>query len=101
VPQVYGRAALLGYGDGVRAPAGFTGGAGVLDFVASGRWSLLYFWDSPGFVRGYFAAFLAIGALFVLGWRTRLTGRSRGCCTSGSCVAATRTGAASRCTAGF
>ena len=74
VPQVYGRAALLGYGDGVRAPAGFTSGAGVLDFVASGRWSLLYFWDSPGFVRGYFAAFLAIGALFVIGWRTRLTG---------------------------
>jgi hypothetical protein len=29
VPQVYGRAALLGYGDGVRAPAGFTGGAGL------------------------------------------------------------------------
>jgi hypothetical protein len=42
----------------VRAPAGFNGGASLLHFVTSGRWSLLYFWDSPGFVRGYFAAFV-------------------------------------------
>lgn len=72
VAQVYGKTALLGYGDGVRAPAGFIDGGGVLGFVASGRWSLLYFWDDPAFVRGYFVAFLLACGLFVVGWRTRL-----------------------------
>ncbi|MBK7830704.1 hypothetical protein [Nannocystis sp.] len=72
VPQVYGKAALLGYGDGVRAPAGFVDGLGVRDFLVSGRWSLLYFRDDPAFVRAYFAAFVAACGLFVLGWRTRV-----------------------------
>lgn len=72
VPQVYGKSALLGYGDGVRAPAGFVDARGVIDFVTSGRWSLLYFRDDPAFVRGYFAALFAACGLLVIGWRTRL-----------------------------
>jgi hypothetical protein len=71
VPQVHGRAALAGYGDGVRQPAGFDGAWSVIRYVTSGRWSLLHFWDSPGFVRGYFLLFvLACGAM-IAGWRTR------------------------------
>ena len=73
VPQVYGKAALAGYGDGVRAPAGFDGGASLLQYVTSGRWSLLYFWDSPTFVRGYFFAFVLACAAMVVGWRTRVS----------------------------
>ena len=73
VPQVYGKAALAGYGDGVRAPAGFDGGASLLQYVTSGRWSLLYFWDSPVFVRGYFFAFVLACAAMVVGWRTRVS----------------------------
>ncbi len=73
VPQVHGQTALHGLGDGVRAPAGFVDAAGALDFLVRGRWSLVYFWDSPTFVRGYFAALLIACGLFILGWRTRLT----------------------------
>ena len=71
VPQVYGKAALLGYGDGVREPAGFVDARAVLHHVASGRWSLLFFWDSPAFVRGYFATFILACVALVIGWRTR------------------------------
>ncbi|MCB9751495.1 MAG: HTTM domain-containing protein [Myxococcales bacterium] len=72
VPQVFGRAALVGFGDGVSEPAGFTSPRGALEFVIRGRWSLLYFWDSPAFVRGYFAALLCACVGLALGWRTRL-----------------------------
>ena len=71
VPQMYGKTALLGYGDGVREPAGFVDAPALLHHLASGRWSLLYFWDSPAFVRGYFAAFVLACVGLVLGWRTR------------------------------
>lgn len=71
VPQVQGREALAGYGDGVRAPAGFDGGAAALQFVTSGRWSLLFFWDSPEFVRGYFLVFVLACLTMIAGWRTR------------------------------
>lgn len=58
VPQVYAKALLAD--------------DGALAYVSGGRWSLLHFIDDPAFVRAYFAAFLAAGCLFVLGWRTRL-----------------------------
>lgn len=73
VPQVYGKAALAGYGDGVRASAGFNGGVSLLQYATSGRWSLLYFWDSPTFVRGYFFALVLACAAMVIGWRTRVS----------------------------
>ncbi len=71
VPQLFGRAALVGYGDGASEPAGFLDLRGALEFVVSGRWSLLYFWDSPAFVRGYFVALAAACVGLALGWRAR------------------------------
>src|SRR5690606_32193174 len=72
VPAMAGRGGLYGYGDGVRAPAGFHDAWSVAQHVASGRWSLLFFWDDPAFVRGYFAAFLVACVGLVLGLQTRV-----------------------------
>ncbi|MCA9706573.1 MAG: hypothetical protein KDK70_12040, partial [Myxococcales bacterium] len=71
VPQVYGRGGLDGYGDGVRAPAGFEGPGAVLRHLTHGRWSLLYFWDSPAFVRAYLGGLVLACVGLVIGWRTR------------------------------
>lgn len=71
VPSAIGRAALAGYGDGVREPVGFQDGWGLAYYVASGRWSLLHFWDGPAFVRAYFGAFLVACLGLVVGYRTR------------------------------
>ncbi len=72
VPQLFGRHALPGYGDGIHEPTGFVDLQGVLHFLSSGRYSLLYFWDSPAFVHGYFAVLLTAAIGLLLGIRTRI-----------------------------
>ncbi|MBK8263379.1 MAG: hypothetical protein IPK80_18790 [Nannocystis sp.] len=70
---VYGAQALAGHGDGVREPYGFIDLPGLVHYLISGRWSLLFFYDSPAQVRLYLGALaLTVGAM-TLGWRTRLT----------------------------
>ncbi|WAS98137.1 hypothetical protein [Nannocystis punicea] len=73
VPELMGRGALVGFGDGVREPAGLLDGAAVLEFVTSGRWSLLYFADSPGVVGVYLGLLFAATLSLTLGFRTRLS----------------------------
>ncbi len=71
VAQVHGRDAMLGVGDGVRAPAGLADGSALLHYLVSGRWSLLHFADSPDLVRGYFAVLVLACVGLVIGWRSR------------------------------
>ncbi len=71
VAEVHGMHAMLGVGDGVRTPAGFADDAAALHYLRAGRWSLLHFWDSPAFVRGYLAALFLACVGLVLGWRSR------------------------------
>lgn len=71
VPQVYGRAGLAGYGDGVRAPPGFADPWAVVQHVAHGRWSLLYFWDEPAVVHAVLVALAVASVGMTIGWRTR------------------------------
>lgn len=71
VPQLYGRGALAGYGDGVREAAGFASAEAVLRHGAHGRWSLLFFWDHPAFVHGVLAAFVLASVGMVVGWHAR------------------------------
>ena len=71
VAQVHGMRAMLGVGDGVRAPAGLADAGAGLHYLASGRWSLLHFWDSPAFVRGYLVVAMLACVGLVLGWRSR------------------------------
>lgn len=71
VAQVHGMDAMLGVGDGVHEPAGLVDGSAALHYLLAGRWSLLHFWDSPGFVRGYLAVYLVACIGLVIGWRSR------------------------------
>jgi hypothetical protein len=72
VPQVHGMNAMLGVGDGLREPAGLIDGSAALHYLISGRWSLLHFWDSPDFVRGYLGVYALACVGLILGWRSRL-----------------------------
>lgn len=71
VPEVYGRGALHGYGEGVRASVGFAGVEAIVRHLAHGRWSLLYFWDSPAFVYGYLVVMALWCVALTVGWRSR------------------------------
>lgn len=71
VPELLGRSALVGFGDGVREPAGPADARALLEFVLSGRWSPLYFGDSPGAVRLHFAALVAAAVGLTIGLWTR------------------------------
>ncbi|MCY1069116.1 hypothetical protein OV090_30530 [Nannocystis sp. RBIL2] len=73
VPERMGRGALIGFGDGVREPAGPLDATAVLDFVSSGRWSPLYFADSPGVVGVHLGLLFAAALALTLGFRTRLS----------------------------
>lgn len=65
---------FLGYGDGIREPAGFFDGAAVGQFLKGPKYSLLFFWDSPTAFYLHFAGFAAVTVAFMLGWKTRLMG---------------------------
>ncbi|MDC0719235.1 hypothetical protein [Nannocystis bainbridge] len=73
VPEVMGRAALVGFGDGVREPAGPQDARAALEFVISGRWSPLYFVDSPAAVGVHFGLLMAAALALTLGFRTRFS----------------------------
>ncbi|MFY0542204.1 hypothetical protein [Nannocystis pusilla] len=73
VPERMGRGALIGFGDGVREPAGPRDATAVLDFVISGRWSPLYFADSPSVVGVHLGLLFAAALALTLGFRTRLS----------------------------
>ncbi|PCC67054.1 hypothetical protein SAMN02745121_08334 [Nannocystis exedens] len=73
VPELMGRGALVGFGDGVREPAGPRDAWAVAEFVSSGRWSPLYFGDSPGGVAVHLGLLLAAALALTLGFRTRLS----------------------------
>ncbi|MCY1062596.1 hypothetical protein [Nannocystis sp. SCPEA4] len=73
VPELMGRGATIGFGDGVREPAGPRDLAALLEFVISGRWSPLYFGDSPTAVRLHFAGLVVAALGLTLGWRTRVS----------------------------
>jgi hypothetical protein len=74
--QVHAQAQFKGFGDGLTddEPWGFFDRAAVIEFLKGPKWSLLYFWDSPTFFWCHLWAFQLIGALFVLGFWSRMTG---------------------------
>src|SRR5690606_31549058 len=64
-----GRTALVGWSE----QTGFFDGWGVLKFFW-GKFSLLYFDSSPGFVQLYLVIMFGALALYTIGFRTRITG---------------------------
>jgi hypothetical protein len=74
--QVHAQAQFKGFGDGLSddEPWGFFDNAAILEFLKGPKWSLLYFWDSPTFFWCHLWAFEIIGALFVIGLWSRMTG---------------------------
>ncbi|EDM75878.1 hypothetical protein PPSIR1_08187 [Plesiocystis pacifica SIR-1] len=64
-----------GYGlGGEGEAAGFFDLSAVLWWAKGPRYSLLHFWDSPGFFWGYIAVFEIATIAFLLGFRTRAMG---------------------------
>ena len=74
--QVHASAQFVGFGDGFREdePWGFFDFWAFLEFLKGPKYSLLYFWDTPGFFWGHMIAFYVVAACFVVGFRTRLMG---------------------------
>ncbi|MEM7154590.1 MAG: hypothetical protein AAF799_17210 [Myxococcota bacterium] len=74
--QVHARAQFAGFGDGFTedSPWGFFDYHAVLTFLEGPKYSLLYFWDTPEFFLGHLIAFYFAGAMFIIGFRTRLFG---------------------------
>jgi hypothetical protein len=74
--QVHAKAQFDGFGDGLTEdePWGFFDARALVEFLQGPKWSLLYFWDSPTFFWAHLLAFELCGALFVIGYRTRLMG---------------------------
>ena len=68
--ELLAREQFAGYGDG----AGFFDGRAVAEFLKGPKYSLLWFWDSPGAFALHFWGFVAVTTAFMLGWRTRLMG---------------------------
>ena len=74
--HVHARGQFRGFGDGFtdEEPWGFFDATAVWEFLKGQKYSLLYFWDSPGFFRAHIAAFYFSSVMFIIGWRTRLFG---------------------------
>jgi len=72
--EVFARDQFLGFGDGTSAdePWGFFDLGALWQFLAGPKWSLLFFWDSPGFFWTHVFAFELAGLCLILGFRTRL-----------------------------
>ncbi|HFE44964.1 MAG TPA: hypothetical protein ENJ18_05635 [Nannocystis exedens] len=68
VPQVMGGRASGILGEGIRDLRSF------FQYLASGRWSLLHFWDSPFAAQLHVAAFALSSFALMIGWRTRVVG---------------------------
>jgi hypothetical protein len=74
--QVFAKQQFAGFGDGLRDddPWGFYDAGALWQFLKGPKYSLLFFWDSPGFFWAHLWAFEICGFLFLIGFRTRLFG---------------------------
>ncbi len=74
--QVHARGQFAGFGDGFteESPWGFFDMHAVLEFLKGPKYSLLFFWDTPDFFWGHMIAFYIAGSMFVIGFRTRMSG---------------------------
>jgi hypothetical protein len=73
--DVFARKQFAGYGGAAPdEPAGFFDSAAMVAWLWGPKFSLLYFWDTPGFFWAHLWAFEICAALFVVGYRTRLMG---------------------------
>lgn len=74
--HMFARRQFAGYGDGLKPddPEGFYDAAAWWQFLRGPKYSLLYFWDSPGFFWAHLIAFEVAAVCFMIGFRTRLFG---------------------------
>ena len=73
--QHFASGQLRGYGDGLGGdPRGFFDLPALLEYLKGPKYSLLFFWDTPTGMRTQLLAFYAAATLFMVGWRSRVTG---------------------------
>lgn len=74
--QVHASGQFAGFGDGFTddEPWGFFDAYAVLEFLKGPKYSLLYFWDTPGFFWAHLIAFELCAFLFMIGFWTRTMG---------------------------